>query len=149
MAPGVFTATEYIRNQVGTFCFSGSGATYPWSMDNVRNYLTYVGTGISIDTHYNAVGYHEDSLRDYTIEHLTKANQNERRPVIIGTGWLNHYPLAWGYSWRSRPTTWRDAGWWVGDDVLYSRYFYVNNGHGGSDDGWVDASTWFAGRVSP
>jgi hypothetical protein len=25
----------------------------------------------------------------------------------------------------------------VGDDVLYSRYFYVNNGHGGSDDGWA------------
>jgi hypothetical protein len=149
MAPGVFTSTEYIRNQVGTFCFSGSGATYPWSMDNVRNYLSYVGTGISIDTHYNSVGFHEDGLRDYTIEHLTKSNTSERRPVIIGTGWLNHYPLAWGYAWRSRPTTWRDAGWWVGDDILYSRYFYVNNGHGGSDDGWVDASTWFAGRVSP
>jgi hypothetical protein len=55
------------------------------------------------DTHYNSVGYHEDGLRDYAIEHLTKSNTSERRPVIIGTGWLNHYPLAWGYALAVTP----------------------------------------------
>ena len=64
-------------------------------------------------------------------------------PAIIGTGWLNHYPLAYGYAWRSRQRC------FIGCWTEYSRWFYVNQGWGGSNDGWVSASTWFAGRIRP
>jgi hypothetical protein len=144
----VKNATLYIRNQVGTYCLptSNSALTYPWSMENARYYLNYVGTGLGFADSYNIAGYHEDRLKNYAINEITN---RVPRPVVIGTGWLSHYPLAYKYAIQSRPTTWRDAGWWVGDDYVYNQSFYVNEGWGGRSNGWINAGTWFAGRVSP
>jgi hypothetical protein len=68
-----------------------------------------------------------------------------RTPVVIGTGWLTHCPLAYGYQRRER---------WVYRSVLsdYKQYqleFYVNQGWGGSSNGWIPAETWYAGPVRP
>jgi len=145
MDTNVRNAILYIRNQVGTFCWDGSGATTPWDMDDARYYLNYVGTGMGFDTHYNVVGIHEDSIARYAMSHLT--HSTDRRPVVIGVGWLTHYPLAWKVNYRSRPEDWNE-GWFDGDDVVWDTQWYVNQGWGGSGNGWVSGGIWFAGRIS-
>jgi hypothetical protein len=145
MDTNVRNAILYIRNQVGTFCAGSSGATTPWDMDDARYYLNYVGTGMGFDTHYNVVGMHEDRLARYAMSHLT--HSTDRRPVVIGVGWLTHYPLAWKVNYRSRPEDWHE-GWFDGDDVVWDTQWYVNQGWGGSGNGWVSGGIWFAGRIS-
>ena len=73
--------------------------------------------------------------------------RDRHTPAIIGTGGLSHYPLAFGYAWRSRTVSACWICWW--DTTEYSRFFYVNQGWGGSGNGWVSASTWFVGEVYP
>lgn len=147
MDTGVRNAILSIRSSVDTFCFplSSSGATVPWKMDNAASYLSSVGTSMGLDTHYNIVGRHEDRLTRYALESLTSANP---RPVVIGTGHLSHYPLAWGIRYTTRPENW-DEGWADGDDVVWYQYWYVNQGWGGNGNGWIQTGTWFAGRVFP
>jgi hypothetical protein len=62
-------------------------------------------------------------------------------PAVIGTGWLQHYPLAYGYAWRQKRI--------LGVVVQTNRFFYVNQGWGGEDNGWVPAGTWFVGEIWP
>lgn len=138
------TAILYIRGVVGTFCVSGSGATAPWDMDGARYYLSYVGTGMGLVESHNVVGYHEDRIKADARNEIAV----NKRPVILGTGFLAHYPLAWKYQYRTRPESWNE-GWFDGDDVVIDEQFYVNSGWGGSGNGWVSAGTWFAGRITP
>lgn len=147
MDAGVRNAVGYIRNAVDTFCFplSSSGATVPWKMDSAANYLHYVGTSMSLDTHYNIAGAHEDRLTRYALESLSSSNP---RPVVIGTGHLAHYPLAWGVQYTTRPEGFWE-GWADGDDVVWHQFWYVNQGWGGNGNGWIQTGTWFAGRVNP
>jgi len=35
------------------------------------------------------------------------------------------------------------------DEAEHNRFFYVNQGWGGSGNGWVSAGTWFAGKIRP
>jgi hypothetical protein len=142
---GVERATTNIRDRIGTFCsFGGSGATPPWGMDRAAGYLSQMKTGLGIRVHYNAVGVHEDSLRDMVRDEI----QHRGRPAIIGTGWMVHYPLAYKYRWKSRPEKFLE-GWFDGNDVVYTREFYVNQGWGGGGNGWISAGTWFSGRGIP
>jgi hypothetical protein len=66
---------------------------------------------------------------------------------VIGVGWLTHYPLAWKVNYRSRPEDWHE-GWFDGDDVVWDTQWYVNQGWGGSGNGWISGGIWFAGRIS-
>jgi hypothetical protein len=77
-------------------------------------------------------------------EDARNAIRDDDTPAIIGTGWLSHYPLAWGYAWQSRTV---QVLFW--ETTEYNRDFYVNQGWGGSGDGWVNASTWFSGELNP
>lgn len=140
---GANNAIINIRNRINTFCSFGSGATAPWDMPNASGYLTQMRSGLSVVSNWNSVGFHEDSLKNLARNEIV----NNSRPVIIGTGWLSHYPLAYRYRWYSRPENW-DEGWGDGDDVTYVEQFYVNQGWGGPA-GWVSAGTWFVGRVIP
>lgn len=142
MDNGVRNMTWEIRNDVDTWCAFGSGPTNPWDMDEASEY--FVGrTGTKLDTHYNVLGIHEGRLREYARNSIRDRNT----PAIIGTGWLTHYPLAYGYAWRKR--TVRKCFIWCWNETEYSRFFYVNQGWGGSGNGWVSAGTWFAGEIRP
>lgn len=142
MDSGVRAMTWEIRNDIGTWCAFGSGPTNPWDMDDASRYFNN-RTGTRLDTHYNILGIHEDRLRNYARDSIV----NRNTPAVIGTGWLTHYPLAYGYAWRSR--TVRRCFIWCWDETEYNRSFYVNQGWGGSDNGWVSAGTWFAGEIYP
>ncbi|MFN2284216.1 MAG: hypothetical protein ACK2UQ_07325 [Anaerolineae bacterium] len=135
---GVKNMIWEIRQRIGTFCAFGSGATAPWDMSGASGYLAG-RTGTRLYTHYNSVGIQEGGLRERARDSIIYRDT----PAIIGTGWLNHYPLAYGYAWRSRRRC------FIGCWTEYDRWFYVNQGWGGSDNGWVSAGTWFAGEIRP
>lgn len=137
---GVRNMQWEIRNDIDTFCFSGSGATSPWNMIQVTNYLDG-RSALRVTDKYSPIGNRRDDLRDFA----SRTINEERTPTIIGTGWLAHYPLAYGYQRRHR---------WVYRSVLpdykqYQREFYVNQGWGGNSNGWIPAETWYAGTVRP
>lgn len=143
MDTGIQNISWELRNRIGTFCAFGSGATAPWDMGQASGYLSG-RSGIGLTTHYNVFGFSEDRLRDYAINSI----KYRRTPAIIGTGWLSHYPLAYGYAQQSRVVR-KCFLWHCWDEVEYNRWFYVNQGWGGSGNGWVPASTWFAGEINP
>lgn len=136
---GVKNMIWEIRQRINTFCALGSGATAPWNMSGAAGYLTN-RSGTRLYTNYNAVGISTSGLRERARDSIIYQNT----PAIIGTGWLNHYPLAYGYRWRSRRQCALFVCW-----TDYNRQFYVNQGWGGNGNGWVSASTWFAGRIRP
>jgi|JI102314A2RNA_FD_contig_31_1879975_length_716_multi_7_in_0_out_0_1 hypothetical protein len=141
---GVNNMIREIRDAVGTFCAFGSGATTPWDMGGVWRYLSG-RTGARADTHYNVLGIHETRLANYAANSIAY----RRTPAVIGTGWLSHYPVAWGYAWQRR-TVRKSFLWWEWTETVTDTAFYVNNGWGGGGYGeWIDASTWFAGELYP
>ena len=141
---GVNNVMIEIHGQVHTFCISGQGATCPWDMPGAASYLSG-RTGTRLQCDWDSVGIHEDRLRDLAIDSIV----NRHTPAVIGTGWLSHYPLAFGYATRQR-TVHHSFLFWSWDTVETDRMFYVNEGWGGGGNGdWIDASTWFAGQIIP
>ncbi|HYI02316.1 hypothetical protein [Hyalangium sp.] len=138
---GVRNMTWEVRNRVNTFCFNGQGATAPWNMSNANGYLTN-RSGATVSTHYNILGIHETRLRNKASSSI----KDRKVPAIIGTGWLTHYPLAYGYRWRSR-TVRKCVLFVCWNKTETQRNFYVNQGWYGNDNGWVGSGTWFAGQL--
>jgi hypothetical protein len=139
---GVENVIREIHDDVGTFCSFGAGATYPWEMDKASDYLSG-RTGATLQTSYNSVGLHETRLRDIARDSI----KVRKTPAVIGTGWLEHYPVAYGYAYQERIV--RKCVVFCWDETVYDRSFYVNQGWGGSGNEWITASTWFAGELYP
>ncbi len=141
---GVENVIRELHGQVGTYCSFGLGATNPWDMPNAWCYLDG-RSAASVQVDWNSVGWCEDWIRDRAIDSIV----NRHTPAIIGTGWLTHYPLAFGYAWQTRVIR-HTVLWWSWDEVVTDRQFLVNqgNGDGGVGD-WIDASTWFSGQLFP
>jgi hypothetical protein len=132
-----------LNNEVHTFCLFGSGATTPWDMPDAVAYLNG-RSGATLQCTWNSFGICEHRLRNAAIASIV----NRHTPVVIGTGWLSHYPLAFGYATQQR--TVRHCFIWCWTDEVTDRCFYVNEGWGGGGAGdWIEASTWFAGQISP
>ena len=91
----------------------------------------------SVYTQKNVVGASENMIRDHAIAAIQAG-----KPCIVGTGWLTHYPLAWGYVGTKKMVDGRER-----DRV--GEYFLVNQGWGRNLPEWVPARTWFAGSVVP
>ena len=142
--PGLRNATLYIRGRISSVCqVTGASSTLPADMDDARYYLSYVGTGLGIDVSYSVFFYAENRIKNNTRAEIAY----NHRPVVVGTGFGSHYPLAYRYAWRTRPEHWNE-GINDGDDVVYSEFFYVNNGWGrGGVGGWTDAGVWYSGRL--
>ena len=141
---GVENMTWEIRNDVGTFCWFGDGATEPWNMINAYKYVQARSCSYSMSTDYHPLGITTSDLREKARNIIRDLNT----PAIIGTGWLSHYPVAFGYAWRSR--TVRKCFIWCWYETQYSRWFYVNQGWGHSSyNDWVSADTWFVGKLQP
>lgn len=139
---GVTNVIKEIHKDVGTFNLFGNGATFPWSMGGVQSYLNG-RTGTYQATHWNSFGISEGGLRDRAIIMI----RDRRTPSIIGTGWLSHYPMAFGYAVQRRVI--RRCFFWCWDEVVWDQAFYVNQGWGGAGNEWVPASTWFASEMMP
>jgi hypothetical protein len=143
MDPGVDNMIWEIRRDILTFCAFGQGATYPATMWGAALYLNN-RTYATLSTSYNGLGFGLPWLRDAARNSIV----NRDVPVILGTGFFSHYPLAYGYQVRSRKI---NLGFWQLTD--YDHEFYVNMGWGSSTPGygrkWIAGHTWFAGQLYP
>ncbi|MFQ5855279.1 MAG: hypothetical protein ACE5LU_06515 [Anaerolineae bacterium] len=138
---GARNMTWEIRNHVGTWCIFGSGATWPWRMIDASKYVRpRATTAWRMRTKYDPTGLCWFGACNRNRRLARDAIINHRQPAVVGTGWLKHYPLAYGYAWRSKRTCFLFFC-----STKYSRWFYVNNGWYGNNNGWVDADVWFAG----
>lgn len=118
-----------IHDIVDTTCIGDSGATLPSNMKDAWLYLDGRTT----------MGYHAESGPIGSLDCRNCARNSIRdrdTPAVIGTGFYEHYPLAWGYRFR-------ESHWGPATD----RDFYVNQGWCGAGDSWIDARTWFCGYV--
>ncbi len=158
---GVKNMVEEIRDWVVTFCntINDSGATQPFSMHRVGNYLNG-RSGVNTRTWYLPAGFSlTGSDGDAVRSAARNVIQNEgdwRRPTVIGTGWFSHYPLAYGYREKvvqacttsyklvNGKMTWVESC----QNILY-KGFYVNQGWGDGTGEWVSTDIWFNGRLTP
>ena len=122
---------QHIFGYVNSWCVGDQAATNPWDMDEGHQWATHRGEGITISSAW-CMPYLSSSPRNKAIH----AIRDHSRPALVGTGYLEHYPFAYGYKYREY-TIWGVT--WATD-----RYWKVNNGHGNSSGVWVDASgCWF------
>ncbi|HOW66465.1 MAG TPA: hypothetical protein P5186_22695 [Candidatus Paceibacterota bacterium] len=116
-----------------TWCtgISGAAATNPWDMDEGYRWAGAQGEGINISTSWT-VPYTSSGPRNRAVSSI----KDHDRPAIVGTGYYEHYPLAYGY--RSRKYTALGITWST------ERQWRVNNGWGSTSCSWVNAnSCWF------
>ena len=145
-----------IRNEIDTWCaknwdptgLSGeNGPTNPWDMGGVRNYVRG-RSGIAYKNWYNVLGISEDRLMEKARDSIRTDDPEKATPALIGTGWLEHYPLAYGF--RSRRHTYCVVpGWGWTCWKEYEREFLVNQGGAQGHGEWVSADIWYAGRAIP
>jgi hypothetical protein len=133
MDAGVRNMMWEIRNHIGTWCYSGEGATGPWNMLNAQRYLDGRSKA-KVVAKYNVFGKFENRIKNFAV----KSIQMNRTPVIIGTGWLKHYPVAISYSYKLDRRLRKTEEW-----------FYLNQGWSGAGNEWVAAGSWFAGSIKP
>jgi hypothetical protein len=142
---GVQSMTTQLRNTIGTFCAFGSGATFPWRMIDAANYVRPRATAAwAMQTRYDPTGLCWFGACDGSRDLARNQIVSRRAPAVVGTGWLSHYPLAFGYAERSK----RSCFLFI-CSTSYSRWFYVNNGWYGSNNGWTSADVWFGGIYRP
>ena len=140
---GISNITWEIREAVKTYCapwpFTGSAATNPWRMKRANDYLIS-RTAARAHTEYSRKGSRRDEFRITAAQSIIYGT-----PAIIGTGWLSHYPLAFGYRMRSR-----ESCGLFRCSTEYQHEFYVNQGWGSStQNSWVPGETWFVGELYP
>jgi hypothetical protein len=112
-------------------------------MDEAADYLEG-RTATKLVTHYNMFGVSEDRLREDAKDSIVK----RQTPAVVGTGWLSHYPLAYGYS--AKQTVTKDCASCSPKTVEHARNFRVNQGWQSKLYlEWVPADTWFAGEIYP
>jgi hypothetical protein len=147
MDAGVEQMIEQIRDCVGTFCLLDNGATMPTDMGGITNY-------VSCRSNIGTASYASIPLfqcNENSRDRAKNAIQFQGIPVILGVGIAQHYPLAYGYMERSRTVRLVEPffGNVLWENREYERQFYINNGHGGGDNGWIPGDTWYAGQVLP
>ena len=137
-----------IRDEIDTWCWDEDSApTEPWNMGGVKDYVSG-RSGIDFENWYNSVGYPEDRLMEKARDRIVTSDPGKATPVLIGTGWLAHYPLAYGY--RSRVHKYCVIpGWGWTCWTERERQFLVNQGWAQGYGEWIPADTWYAGRAIP
>ena len=141
---GVNNMTWEIRNYLGTHCSGSGGSTYFTDMIDASWYVRpRASTGWRMSTRYDPTGLCWFGACNDARELARNQIVNRHAPAIIGAN--NHYPMAYGYAWQSETSCFL---WWCSTD--YNRWFYVNQGWGGSGNGWVDwDDVAFAGIYYP
>jgi len=136
---GVDNMTWEIAGHLGSFCVGGQTATLPTSMWFVSKYLRY-RTGATERSHYY---FFFDGIDD-AIQTMTRTHS----PVIIGTGFLAHYPLAWGSQVRRRIV--RHCFIWCWDVREYETKMLINNGqrsYSDYDSLYINTNSFFVGQL--
>ena len=136
MTSGIRNVTHELRNHMGTWCFRGEGVTNVFAMWAGAKYLTpRTGTTARsrVDIFFNLNGATEQSL------------DNNRTPVVIGTGFYRHHPSAWGYVKQCRLV--RSCFIWCWQSREYGVRFKVNQGWSGFHNQYISNNNFFLGEI--
>ncbi len=130
MDTGVRNMTWEIRNYMGTFCSGSGGATYFTRMIDAYKYVQpRAQSGWQMKTRYDPTGLCWfgacNGARD-----LARGAIQGGIPAILGEN--NHFPMAYGFAEQTRQSCFL---WWCSTD--YNRWFWVNQGWGGSGNAWI------------
>lgn len=140
MDQGVRNMVLEIRQHVGTFCWFGEGATLPTSMHFVSKYLRPRTGATERSTYYPLFNGLNDAIN-------TMGRYNT--PVVVGTGFYRHYPLAWGFQARTRVV--RECFFWSCNDVRqYEQKLLINDGnynHSNYNTYWLNTNSFFVGQL--
>jgi hypothetical protein len=132
---GVQSMIEELSDNLNVFCAGDNGATAPWDMDGAREYLSG-RTGTKLEIHFHSGGFSKVRCRVAAIQSIRgDANGKGPTPLVVGKGFLSHYPVAYAY---------RDGFW--------NDHVKVNNGWGQTHDErteWIWADSWFSGETYP
>jgi hypothetical protein len=150
---GVKNMTWEIRNDIDTFCadpFEGditeNAPTLPGDMEEVKDYI-HDRSGVSVTWDWEMYDGNDSLIKKAT--KILGGNGYVQTPAVIGVGYLEHYPLAFG--WNGEPHTY--CAWlWppAGCITLYYGEFLVNMGHATGQAEWYwDEDIWFVGTVQP
>ena len=138
---GVRTMTWEIRNCIDTWCspLPGDDNAATWATD-MQKARKYVVNRSNVRVHASGNNLNDHKLGKY--RRKAKTAIKYRGPAIIGIGFWEHYPLAYGFAKRQ----WKDS---FGTSWSTERMFYTNCGWGsGKYKGWIRAfPIWFAGEV--
>lgn len=132
MDTGVRNMTWEIRNRMGTYCSGSGGATSFSRMIDAIEYVRPRATAAAVMTTrydptklcwFGACNDARNLAKDSIVVRQT--------PAIVG--YNNHYAMAYGYAHRSKTSCFL---FWCSTD--WSRWFYVNQGWGGSGNDWIN-----------
>ena len=125
MSPEIGQLSMDLNHLVHTMCVGDQGATTPWSMAEVKRWVSARAPNVTVEQRYNFLMTPDPAIRDATVDVLC-----DGRPAIVGIGSLfggdGHYPIAKGYS---------------------NGKFELEMGWGGDGNGWYDANTWYVGTI--
>jgi len=134
---------QYEFSHIFTFCLNnGQAATLPVTMWLGYQWAPARGRGISGSLFWG-IPYVSAGPRLLAINSIV----NDHRPAIIGTGLFSHYPMAFGYAYRTLTATltwwwfgWHSSSWVVSTDQSW----ITNDGQGSCTPVWVNtASCWY------
>jgi hypothetical protein len=112
-----------LGSRLGSFCVGDQRATYPWKMDNVKSLLAERGAKVTVESYW--------TLKPWiTLEPRSKAwiqIAQRQRPAILGLGQFEHYAIGLGSG-----------------HLNTTRYIWINQGWGGTKDGWLQQSQLFS-----
>lgn len=137
---GVENMTGEIAQHVGSFCVGGPTATLPTSMHFVSQYLRHRTGATERSTYYAFFNGIADAINSMT---------RNNTPVVIGTGFYSHYPLAWGSQVRRRIVR-KCFLWHCWDERQYEEKVLINNGHFSYGDYYklyLNTNTFFVGQL--
>jgi len=132
---GVRSMIEELSDDLNVVCVGDNGATVPWAMDGARDYLSG-RTGTDLDIHFHSGGFSKPRCEVAAARSIRgDANGKGPTPLVVGKGFLSHYPVAYAF---------RDGFW--------NNHVKVNNGWGPNHDErteWIWADSWFSGETYP
>jgi hypothetical protein len=119
-----------LHDRLGTHCIDGQGATTMWGMNEYDDWARSQGANIKLST--DMFWDQED-----TAEKWLRRN----KPVVVGTGFYAHYPVAVGLAMVKV-----EVDWWFDHT---DKYIWVNQGWGGSGNGWINLDVFYAAAAVP
>jgi hypothetical protein len=143
---GVDAITIELRSYMNDWAAAGCGSNGRWTAPHIMAQAHQYFSGraaTSLTADYDGAG----NSTAVGVRKAVNAIVQLRRPVIIGTGFFSHYPVAFGLHESRYLIFDRNQSRWVGH--VYRQRFEANWGHGGGSPHNVPVSTWFQGFLHP
>jgi hypothetical protein len=144
---GVWSIIRELNDDVQAFCVRDAtpldvsgAASHPATMDGASDYF-----GGRTHAHLQVVhswsGRPRPKCKNETRQSIRgNAQDKGQTPVVVGKGWLSHYPVAYAF---------RKAAWPGTDQVKVNNAWGPHDRTGADAIEWIWAQSWFSGEIYP